>query len=94
VFHDEAYALQDEMDDPIAFAASNNPDILYLNEAMAAPDKEEFRKAMQKEVQSHVDNNHWELLHRSKIPSDAEVLPAVWAFRRKRRIATQEIYKW
>ena len=94
VFHDGGFAIQDDLVDPIAFAASNNPDILYLNEAMAAPDREEFRKAMHKEVASHVENQHWELLHRSQIPKDAEVLPAVWAFKRKRRIATQEVYKW
>jgi hypothetical protein len=94
VFHDEAYTLQDEMEDPIAFAASTNPDIMYLNEAMAAPDKEEFRKAMLKEVEAHVDHDHWELVKRSDLPTGTEVLPAVWAFRRKRRIATQEVYKW
>lgn len=94
VFHDEAYSMQDDMDDPIAFTASNNPDIMYLNEAMAAPDREEFRKAMLKEVESHVKNKHWELVKRSDLPVGTEILPAVWAFRRKRRIATQEVYKW
>jgi Reverse transcriptase (RNA-dependent DNA polymerase)/GAG-pre-integrase domain len=94
VFHDDAYDLQDKMDDPIAFAASNNPDIMYLNEAMAAPDKDEFRKAMLREVESHVKNKHWELVKRADLPAGTEVLPAVWAFRRKRRISTQEVYKW
>jgi hypothetical protein len=82
------------MDDPIAFVASNNPDIMYLNEAMAAPDKDEFRKAMLLEVKSHENNHHWELMKRADLPPGTEVLPAVWAFRRKRRIATGEVYKW
>jgi Reverse transcriptase (RNA-dependent DNA polymerase) len=94
VLHDDAYTVQDKLEDPIAFAASNNPDIMYLNEAMAAPDKEEFRKAMLKEVESHELNQHWELVKRADLPAGTEVLPAVWAFRRKRRIATQEVYKW
>jgi Reverse transcriptase (RNA-dependent DNA polymerase) len=94
VFHDEAYAIQADMEDPIAFAASNNPDIMYLNEAMAAPDKDQFRKAMSLEVKSHEANHHWELMKRSELPPGTEVLPAVWAFRRKRRIATGEVYKW
>jgi hypothetical protein len=94
VFHDEAYTLQDDMEDPIALAASTNPDIMYLNKAMAAPDKKEFHTAMLKEVDAHVDHNHWELIKRSDLPKDTEVLPAVWAFRRKRRIVTQEVYKW
>eukprot|EP00978_Attheya_sp_CCMP212_P048469 scaffold525506_cov142-Attheya_sp.AAC.1 len=51
-------------------------------------------KAMVKEVDSHQDNEHWELKKRSSIPAGKKVLPAVWAMKRKRRIATREIYKW
>ena len=58
VFHDDAYLEQDDLADPISFAASNNPDIMYLNQAMAAPDKDEFRKAMAVEVAAHVDSAH------------------------------------
>jgi len=61
---------------------------------MAAPDSDEFRRAMFKEVESHVTNKHWELVKRADLPAGTEVLPAVWAFRRKRRIASQEVYKW
>jgi hypothetical protein len=91
---EKAYTVQDNMEDPIAFPASNNPDIMYLNEAMAAPDKEEFRKAMLKEVESHQLNQHWELVKRADLPAGTEVLPAVWAFCRKSSIATQKVYKW
>ena len=54
VFHDESLALQDQMDDPIAFAlaASSNPDTMHHHEAMAAPDRDEFYKAMNTEVKS------------------------------------------
>jgi hypothetical protein len=86
--------LQDDMEDPIAFAASSSPDDLYLHEAMKAPDKRQFMKAMVKEVSSHQDNQHWELQRRSDMPAGKKVLPAVWAMKRKRRIATQEVYKW
>ena len=94
VFHDEGYAMQNDLLDPMAFVASNNPDILYIDQAMEAPDSDEFRKTMAAEVALHVDNEHWELIHRSKLPAGAGVLPAVWAFRRKRCIATQQVYKW
>ena len=94
VFHDEGYATQKDLQDPMVFVASNNPDILYIDQAMAAQDSDEFRKAMAVEVALHVDNEHWELIHQSKLPAGSEVLPAVWAFRRKRRIATQQVYKW
>ena len=45
-------------------------------------------------VAAHVDNNHWELELRSNLPPNTQVLPCIWAFRRKRRIATNEVYKW
>ena len=34
VFHDEAMETQEQMLDPIAFAASSNPDIMYYHEAI------------------------------------------------------------
>jgi hypothetical protein len=39
-------------------AASSDPDILYLHEALAADDRKEFIKAMQRKVQTHVDNKN------------------------------------
>lgn len=99
VFHDNGYLIQDELADPFAFnfhamSASSNPDVVHLGEAMKAADSEDFRIAMAKEVQSHSDQNHWQLMKRSEIPPEAEVPPAVWAMRRKRRISTQEMCKW
>ena len=84
----------DTLEDPMAFAAPTNPDTLRLHEAMKAPDKLKFEKAMAQEVASHTDNDHWEPIHRSSVPKGVEVLPAVWAMRRKRRIAAQEVHKW
>jgi Reverse transcriptase (RNA-dependent DNA polymerase) len=49
---------------------------------------------MIEEVQSQTDNDNWEVVSRAKVPVGTKVLPAVWAMRRKRRIATQEVYKW
>ena len=34
----QQYELQMQMAEPIVYADSNNPDILYLHEAMRAPD--------------------------------------------------------
>jgi len=99
VFHDDGYSIQEEMNDPIAFhphafAASSNPDILYLQEAQAADDWPQFREAMAKEIESHKEMDHWELARRDALPPKTKVLPAVWAMRQKRRISTQEVYKW
>jgi Reverse transcriptase (RNA-dependent DNA polymerase) len=83
-----------EVERTMALAASTDPDILYLNEALQAEDKVEFIRAMHKEVQAHVDNKNWVVVKRSTIPKDRKVLPAVWAMRRKRDIATRKITKW
>lgn len=78
----------------LAFAASSDPDVLYLNEALKAPDRKEFIQAMVKEIQSHVDKGNWLIVNRSDIPDGKTVVPAVWAMRRKRDIETQDVYKW
>jgi len=84
VFHDDCYLIQEEMNDPIAFhphafAASSNPGILYLQEAQAADDGPQFREAMAKEIESHEEMDHWELVRRDALPPKTKVLPAVWA---------------
>jgi Reverse transcriptase (RNA-dependent DNA polymerase) len=78
----------------LAYAASADPDTLYYHEAMREPDRPEFIKAMVKEVQSHTENGVWELVPRSSVPLGTNILPAVWAMKRKRQIATREVYKW
>jgi hypothetical protein len=79
---------------PIAFAASSDPDTLYLHEAMKQPDANQFIKAMAEEIQAHEDNHHWEVVTRDVIPQRTPILPAIWSMRRKRRIDTRAIYKW
>jgi Reverse transcriptase (RNA-dependent DNA polymerase) len=86
--------IADEMMDPIAFLAKSDPDTLYYHQAMKAKDAKEFRMAMQGKIDSHCDNDHWEIIKRTKVPEGVKVLDSVWAMRRKRRIKTKEIYKW
>ena len=92
--------LEDEQDieerqDPIrAYAASADPDTMYLHQAMKEPDKSEFIKAMKEEVEQHTKNKVWTLVKRKDIPTKVPIIPGVWAMRRKRRIATREVYKW
>ena len=88
------YEIQESLTDPVAFAASSNPDIMYMHEALKAPDRDQFIEAMKREVEDHEKRNHWEVVSKDDIPQGTKILPAVWAMRRKRRIATGEIYKW
>ncbi|KAI2512113.1 hypothetical protein MHU86_2200 [Fragilaria crotonensis] len=86
--------IEGEQHPMLAFAASADPDTMYYHEAMREPDRAEFIKAMEKEVKSHTENEVWELVPRSSVPPGTKILPAVWAMKRKRRIATREVYKW
>lgn len=67
---------------------------MYLKEAMNADDSQNFVTAMQEEVQAHVRDKNWIIVHKSVVPHNRKILPAVWAFRRKRDIATRKVYKW
>ena len=79
--------------DPIAFA-STNPDALYYHQSMKAPDTIQFAQACVEEAKARHENGHWAVVPRSKIPSGTKIVPSVWAMKRKRSIATREIYKW
>ena len=83
-----------EEDGLLAFAASADPDTMYLHQAMKEPDKQEFVKAMQKEVQGQIHNGNFSVIPRSQVPEGASVLPAVWAMQRKRKVMTGKVYKW
>jgi len=85
----ESIIMDDE--DPIsgvqpllAYAMSNDPDILTVDRAMRAPDAEQFRAEMSREFNAHCDKGHWVFVRRDSIPHGTKVLPPVWAMRRKR----------
>jgi hypothetical protein len=83
-----------DVDPLLAFTASNDPDVMYLHEAMRQPDRRQFLKVMQQEVEGQTKNGNWSIIPRTKVPQGSTILPAVWAMRRKRRIDTREVYKW
>jgi hypothetical protein len=85
-----------DLEDPIAYAlkASNDPDTMYMHEAMRQPDAKQFKEAMVKEVHDHDSRKHWRVVEKKDIPAGTIILPAVWSMKRKRRITTREIYKW
>ena len=93
--YDNTHELEFQTMHPfIAYKAMTNPDILYLDEALNAPDHEEFVKAMLKEVRDHERRGHWEPVPISSLPKGAKVLPAVWSMACKRMMLTGEVYKW
>ena len=72
--HEDEYVIQKEMNDPIAFLASTqskskgDPDTMYYHQAMAAPDREQFKAAMRKEFADHCTRDHWEVVTTKKVP--------------------------
>jgi hypothetical protein len=81
--HEDEYRIQDEMTDPIAFLAKADEDTMYFHQAMKAPDKEEFAKAIVKEMNDHIVAKNWELVPREDVPEGVRVLYSVWAMKRR-----------
>jgi hypothetical protein len=61
---------------------------------MKDPGRDEFIKAIVKEINDHIVNTHWELVPRSDVPSGKKNIDYVWAIRRKRDIKTQKVLKY
>ena len=79
---------------PLSLLAKSDQDTMYLDQALKAPDRAQFIEAMKKEVATHEERGHWKLVARDAVPTTEKVLDAVWSMKRKRRIRTQEVYKW
>ena len=62
LFHDQYLALQERMRNPVAFHANMMGDIMYYHQALQQSDAKQFADAVIKEVNGHVNNNHWNLI--------------------------------
>jgi hypothetical protein len=87
----EAFEERNEL---LAMKASADPDTMYHHEVMRQPDREEFKKAMQKEIDDQMANGNFTIVRRTKVPKGATVLPAVWQMKRKRDILSRQVKKW
>jgi hypothetical protein len=89
--HEDEYRIQDEMTDPIAFLAKTDEDTMYFHQATKAPERDEFVKAIVKEMNDHIVSKSWELVLRREVPAGVKVLDSVWAMKRKRDILTRKV---
>ena len=90
-------ALYPDVDIPdniLAMKASADPDTMYMHQAMKEKDRAEFLKAMWKEWEDQIGNGNFTIIHRSKLPEGATLLPAVWQMKRKRDIRTRKVKKY
>jgi hypothetical protein len=67
VMHEDEYRIQDNMTDPIAFLAKTDEGTMYFHQAMKAPDRDEFVKAIVKEMNDHIVSKNWELIPRQDV---------------------------
>ena len=88
------YKIHKTLENPLAFTATDNPDILYWDQAMKAPDKAKFVEAVATELDGHEKMGNYEPVPLSQVPKGTKLIDMVWSMRRKRRIKTQEVYKW
>ncbi len=91
--HDLHLLLQDQMCHLIAFLAEMMGDVMHLHQALQQPDARQFVDSVVKEINGYVDRKHWVVTPRSEVPKDTDVLPSVWAVKRKRNLTTGEITK-
>ncbi len=91
--HNSHLDLQDRMQHPIVFLAEMMGEVMHLHQALRQPDAREFVEAVIKEVNSHINNNHWKLIPCTKVPEGTEVVPSVWAMQRKQDLTTGRVTK-
>lgn len=87
-------AVENDERQLLAYKATIDPDTMYLHEAMRESDWEEFRKAMQDEINDRIKGKNFSIIPRSSVPLNMKVLPAVWQLKRKRDIVTKKIKKY
>ena len=74
------YAIQKTLENPMAFATSDNPDILYWDQAMKAPDRDKFIEAVGIKLDGHERMGNYEPIPLDKVPKGTKL---VWSMRRK-----------
>jgi hypothetical protein len=92
--HEDEYRIQNEMTDPKAFLAKTDEDSMYFHQAMKAPGRDEFIKAIVKEMNDHIVSINWELVPRQDIPPGIKVLDSVWAMKRKIDKLTRKVLNY
>ena len=88
------YTIQKAMENPMAFDATDNPDILYWDQAMKAHDRDKFIEAVRIKLDGHKKMGNYKPILLNEVPAGTKLLDMVWSMRQKQRIKTQEVYKW
>jgi hypothetical protein len=76
-----------------SYIAQSDSDTMHLEEALQQPDRDEFIKAMKKELNDHISRKHWKVMPAKNVPKHEIPIPMVWSMKRKRN-PIGEILKW
>ena len=89
----QQFKIQSQLEKPLSlYAASSNPNVMYLHEAMCASDWKEFMKATDAEIAGHEKGQHWIVVPHKNVLKGTKVLDAGWALCPKRKINTCDFY--
>ena len=67
---------------------------MYFHQAMNQDDSADFVESVVKGINGNMENKRWELIPAENVPAYEEVLPSIWAMRRKWNLVTNEIMKY
>ena len=79
VSHDWFLQEEENMSQPVAYTSKDISAIMYYHEAVNQPDAIEFVKAIIKEINGHVHNGDWELVHKYMVPEAVNLVALVWS---------------
>jgi hypothetical protein len=98
-FHDEEFSLLWHSPDAsvlamqfiigIMAAPASDPDTLSYEQAMRAPDAEQFRQSAVQELRDLLAAKTWTVV--DKRMALTKILPGIWVFKRKRNPGTGEV---
>ena len=78
---------------PVGSTESINRENNFYNQIMKVDDTNDFRKAISKEVNTHIERKHWEMIQREQLPKGEKIIPKVWDFKWKRHMKRKSLYK-
>ena len=73
------YDIQKAQDNPLAFAALGNPDILYWDQAMKSHDCDKFIEAVSTELEGHEKMGNYTPIPLEQIPKGTMLIDMVWS---------------
>ena len=73
------YTIQKALENPIAFAASDNPDILDWDQAMKAHDGDNFIEAVGIKLDGHERMGNYKAILIDKVPKGTKLIDVVWS---------------